>query len=185
MIPLTKLIEKNISGIKVLSLFILTNVVYVFMLTITIPNTMAFSGGLKLLDMMPTGYDLSYVNELFNALGETGRKFYLTKQIPVDMLYPLLFGITYCLVLAFFLKKSDRLNGKYSYLCLVPIIAAVADYFENFGIIVMLKNYPQLTESLVGITGSFSLIKSISTSIFFLILIIVLVLLGIKTMKNR
>lgn len=177
--------KKNIQGKTILRLFILTNLVYVFMLIVTIPKTMAFSGGLKLLDMMPTGYDLGYVNELFNTLGETGRKFYLTKQIPVDMFYPLLFGITYSLLLAFFLKKLDGVNSKFSYLCFIPIIAAVADYFENFGIIVMLKNYPELTETLVGITCSFSLVKSISTSVFFLILIIVLVLLGIKTMKNR
>ena len=35
---LTKFIEKNISGKKVLGLFILTNVVYIFMLTVTIPE---------------------------------------------------------------------------------------------------------------------------------------------------
>ncbi len=29
------------------------------MLTVTIPKTMGFSNGMKLLDMMPTGYDLS------------------------------------------------------------------------------------------------------------------------------
>jgi hypothetical protein len=87
---LTKFIEKNISGIKVLGLFILTNAVYVFMLTVTIPKTMEFSNGMKLLDMMPTGYDFNYVNELFSSLGENGRETYLTSQIPVDMIYPLL-----------------------------------------------------------------------------------------------
>ena len=71
--PLIKFIEKNISGKKVLGLFILTNLVYTFMLTVTIPKTMEFSNGMKLLDMMPTGYDLNYVNELFNWLGENGR----------------------------------------------------------------------------------------------------------------
>ena len=109
---LIKFINSNISGKKVLGLFILTNVVYVFMLFVTIPKTMGFSNGMKLLDMMPTGYDLNYVSELFNALGKIGRETYLTNQIPVDMIYPLLFGLTYSLLLAYSLKKLNKLKIK-------------------------------------------------------------------------
>lgn len=182
---LTKLIEKNISGKKIFGLFILTNFVYTFMLIVTIPKTMEFSNGMRLLDMIPTGYDLNYVSELFSALGENGRKTYLSNQIPVDMVYPLLFALTYCLLLAYFLKKLDKLNAPYTYLCLLPIIAGIADYLENFGIITMLKSYPDLTEIAVKTTNSFSLIKSISTSIFFIVLIIVLIILGFKAMNRK
>ena len=181
---LTKFINGNISGKKVLGLFILTNAVYVFMLTVTIPKTMGFSNGMKLLDMMPTGYNFNYVNELFNALGEIGRGTYLTNQIPVDMVYPLLFGLTYCLLLAYFLKKLNKLIAPFIYLCLLPIIAGIADYLENFGIIAMLKSYPDLTEITVKTTNSFSVLKSISTSVFFIVLIIVLIKLGFKAIKE-
>ena len=182
---LIKFIEKNISGKKVLGLFIFTNLVYTFMLTVTIPKTMEFSSGIKLLDMMPTGYDLNYVNELFTSLGENGRSTYLTNQIPVDMIYPLLFGISYCLLLGHLLKRMNILNYRYIYLCLIPIIAGIADYFENIGIIVMLTNYPELTEVTVNTTSFFSLIKSISTSAYFITLIVMLILLGIKFMKRK
>ena len=182
---LTKFIEKNISGQKVLGLFILTNVVYIFMLTVTIPKTMKFSNGMKLLDMMPTGYNLNYVSELFSSLGENGRLTYLTNQIPVDMIYPLLFGLSYCLLLGYFLKKLGKLNSSYTYLCLIPIIGGIADYLENFGIIKMLKNYPELKETTVFETNIFSVIKSISTSIFFIVLIVVLITLGIKLLKRK
>ncbi len=182
---LTIFLERNITGKKVLGLFILTNVIYVFMLTVTIPKTMGFSNGMKLLDMMPTGYDLNYVSELFNSLGEIGRGTYLTNQIPVDMIYPLLFGLTYCLLLGYFLKKLNKLKAPFTYLCLLPIISGIADYLENFGIIAMLKSYPELTEITVKTTSSFSLIKSISTSAFFIILIIVLVILGLKTISEK
>ncbi len=181
---LTKFINVNISGKKVLGLFILTNAVYVFMLTVTIPKTMGFSNGMKLLDMMPTGYNLNYVNELFNSLGEIGRGTYLTKQIPVDMVYPLLFGLTYCLLLAYFLKKINKLIAPFTYLCLLPIIAGIADYLENFGIMAMLESYPDLTEVTVKTTNSFSVLKSISTSVFFIVLIIVLIKLGFKAIKE-
>lgn len=182
---LTKFINSNISGIKVLWLFILTNVVYVFMLTVTIPKTMGFSNGMKLLDMVPTGYDLDYVSELFNSLGEIGRETYLTNQIPVDMIYPLLFGLTYCWLLAYFLKKMSKLHYPFTYLCIIPIIAGIADYLENFGIIAMLISYPDLTEISVKTTSTFSLIKSLSTTAFFVVLIIVLVSLVLKTVNRR
>ncbi|WP_421764791.1 hypothetical protein [Ekhidna sp.] len=182
---LTKLIERNISGKKVLGFFVLTNIVYSFMLTVTIPRTMNFSNGMKLLDMMPTGYELNYVRELFNSLGKVGRATYLTNQIPVDMIYPLLFALTYCLLLGYFLKKINKLNTQFAYLCLLPIIAGIADYLENFGIITMLKSYPDLTEIAVKTTSTFSLIKSISTSVYFIALIIVLVILGFKAINRK
>jgi len=182
---LTKFIEKNISGKKVLGLFILTNVVYVFMLTVTIPKTMEFSNGMKLLDMMPTGYDLNYVSELFSSLGENGRRTYLTNQIPVDMIYPLLFGLSYCLLLGYFLKKLNKLNTPFTYLCLLPIIAGIADYLENFGIITMLNSYPDLTQITTKTTNIFTILKSSSTTVFFLFLIIIIISLGFKTITGK
>ena len=62
-----KIIDTNLAGKKVLLLFLLTNIVYAVMLAVTIPKTMAFSNGLKLLDMMPLGYDLEYINMLFET----------------------------------------------------------------------------------------------------------------------
>ena len=182
---LIKFIERNISGKKVLGLFVLTNIVYLFMLMVTIPKTMGFSNGMKLLDMLPTGYNQDYVNKLFKTLGENGREIYLTSQIPVDMIYPLLFGLTYSLLLAYFLKKLNILKSSFKYLCLLPIIAGIADYMENIGIIAMLNSYPDLTETLVNATNTFSVIKSTSTSIFFIALIVILIILGIKFIKRN
>ncbi|MBU2946576.1 hypothetical protein [Zobellia uliginosa] len=179
-----KQLEKQHSGKKVLALFLLTNFVYAYMLLVTIPATMAFSNGLQLLDMMPAGYELEYVNTLFNTLGDTGRQTYLTKQIPVDMMYPLLFAISYAAVLAYFLKKLQNLNPKFLYLCLLPIIAGIADYLENIGIISMLNAYPTVTETSVHITSMFSIIKSSSTTIYFLVLIVVLMILGFRRLKS-
>jgi hypothetical protein len=99
-----RIINRNLNGKKVLLLFILTNLVYALMLTYTIPMTMAFSKGMKLLDMMPTGYDRGYINTLFETLGEKGRNIYLYNQLPIDLIYPFLFAISYCLIIAYFLN---------------------------------------------------------------------------------
>lgn len=180
------LIIKNLSGKTIWILFIITNVVYLLMLTVTIPKTMTFSNEMKLLDMMPMGYDFEYVNTLLTILEEEGRNVYLWNQIPLDMIYPGLFGITYCLIIAYFLNKLNRLNSSLFYVCIVPLIAGIADYFENFGIITLLRNFPAISPEMVTITCTFSIFKSISTTVSFIALIIILILLGIRLgSKNK
>lgn len=182
---LQTIIKNNLKGKRVLLLFLLTNIVYVFMLTVTIPKVMSFSNGLKLLDMMPAGYDSDYVNKLFDALGDNGRTVYLYHQIPIDMIYPFLFGISYSLLLAYFLNNLNKLKGAFFYLYLLPLIAGLFDYLENFGIITMLIGYPNNSLNLIKITNSFTVIKSMATTVYFLVLIIVLILLGIKTLASK
>lgn len=179
-----KAIEKNTSGKKVLFLFVLTNLVYILMLTVTIPRVMGYANGMKLLDMMPLGYDLDYVNALFNNLGPQGRDAYLYNQLPVDMLYPALFGISNCLLLSYFLKKLNKFDTRLFYLCLLPLFTGLVDYMENIGIINLLINYPSLTSGMVTTTACFSLLKSGGTTLYFMILSVTLILLGIKTFRK-
>ena len=182
---LKKIITKNLTGKKVLLLFVITNLVYAYMLIVTIPKVMTFSGGMKLLDMMPIGYNSEYINMLLHTLGEKGRDIYLYTQIPVDMIYPFLFGISYSLLLAYFLKKIDKLNSSLFYLCMLPLIAGLADYLENLGIITMLNSYPDLSTIQTTATNIFTVLKSIASTIYFLALIITLIILGLKTIKKK
>jgi len=179
------IIKRNINGKKIILLFILTNVIYAFMLTITIPKVMSFAGGMKLLDMMPTGYNSEYVNSLLSALGTTGRNAYLFNQIPVDMIYPFLFGITYCLLLAYILNKIGKLESYFFYLCLIPLFSGLFDYCENFGIITMLNNYPGNSNLLTQTTNVFSVLKSSFTTIYFIVLTISLIVYGIKVIISK
>tara|TARA_R110000868_G_scaffold108065_6_gene295415 strand:+ start:39375 stop:39935 length:561 start_codon:yes stop_codon:yes gene_type:complete len=182
---LKEVIKRNISGKKVLWLFMLTNLIYIFMLALTIPKTMEFSNGLKLLDMMPGGYNSEYIKNLFSTLGEEGRSVYLFNQIPIDMVYPGLFAISYCLVMAFFLEKIQKLDTVYFYLTLLPIVAGIADYSENFGIIAMLNNYPDTSELSMALTNIFTIVKSMVTAVYFVALIITMAIFGFKTFNKR
>ncbi|MEQ1587453.1 MAG: hypothetical protein ABL895_16330 [Cyclobacteriaceae bacterium] len=178
-----ELIKRNLSAKKVLILFVLTNIVYVFMLTVTIPAIMSYSHGIKILDMMPMGYDADYVNTLLNTLGEEGRQTYLVKQIPIDLIYPFLFGVSYCLVIAYFLNKIGKLESLF-YLCLLPVVAGFFDYLENVGIIALLNTYPDISARLIQVTSVFSIAKSTITTIYFILLIVVLIMFGINKMRS-
>ncbi|MDB4584739.1 hypothetical protein N9164_16430 [Draconibacterium sp.] len=178
-------IRKYSTGKRVLILFVITNVVYVIMVALTIPKTAAFAGGMKLLDMMPGGYNFDYVQQLFTALGEKGRHSYLFVQLPFDMVYPALFAISYCLLLAYFLKKLNKQKGWLIYGCYLPLIGGLADYLENLGIITLLKQFPEIKSQWVQLTSLFSVVKSTATSVYFTVLLIVLIVVAIQFIRRK
>ena len=72
----------------------------------------------------------------------------------------------------------------YFYFCFLPLIAGATDYLENIGIIILLKRYPNIIETTVYATKTFSVIKSIITSIFFITFIVVLIQFTFKKVKK-
>ena len=180
---LIAVLEKHATGTKVLLFFLLSTSVYLAMLLVTIPKVMGFSEGMKLLDMMPGGYAPDYVLSLFETLGEEGRRVYLWKQIPLDMFYPGLFGIAYSLLLFYILKILLMKESKWFFLSLLPVAGGLFDYFENIGIILMLNSYPSFSSLLAWLTSIFSVLKSVSTIIFFVVLLVCLGLLLWRKLK--
>jgi hypothetical protein len=179
-----RVILQNVKGSRVLFFFILANIVYAFMLLVTIPKVMSYSGSMKIPDMMPTGYNPEYMNSLLNQLGEEGRNAYLFRQIPVDMVYPLLFAISWCLVLAWLFKKLNYHNTKLIYLTFLPVFAGLFDYLENIGMIIILNRYPENGDILTHITNVFSILKSILTTSYFVVLIVTVLVFLIKKLKK-
>ncbi len=175
----------KINGKKVLLLIVVTNIVYAMMLMITIPNTLLFSNGMNLFNRMPFGYDFDYANALLKTLGSDGRKFYLLFQIPMDLVYSILFGLSYCFMIGYFLKRVNRINSISYYLCFVPVIAALAEYLQILGIITLLKKYPSTSQFLVNFTSFFAVFKSILMILFIFILIYLLILFVLKVFKVK
>lgn len=182
---LKEFLNKNITGRKISVLFILTNIIYAVMLMITIPNVMSYSGGMMLPDMMPTGYSADYVNQLMKNLGEKGKDAYLYSQIPLDMIYPLLFAVTYSLLLAYILIKLGKSEGGLYYFCYVPFFAGLFDYLENAGIIFILVSYPDNPDVLTQVTNIFSVLKSSLTTVFFIVFIISVIALVLKLISKK
>ena len=175
-----------IKGKKVLTYFIISSTVYALMLFVTIPKLIHFSNGMKILDMMPFGYSYQYVTQLFTDLGVDGRNFYLSYQIPIDMIYPFLLGLSNYYIIVYFLQKIDQWKTPFLYLSLLPFFGALFDYFENIGTIVMLNNFPNLNPVAVQINSFFTISKSFFISISFIALIVILVIFSIKKVsKNR
>ena len=133
---------------------------------------MNYANGMKILDLQPTGYSADYAKTLFDNLGTGGRDYYLYRQIPLDMIYPFLFAVTYSLLLTYLFKKSFNPESKLHFLSIIPLFGGLFDYFENIGIIIMLSIYPGFSIHLANITSLFSILKSISTTLFFVLLVV-------------
>ena len=169
-------IQNLATGKTVLGFFIPTMVVYSIMLLYSIPRVGQYAPKMKLFDLLPTGYSFLYAHELLDTLGAEGRSLYLYQQLPLDFIYPGLFAVSSCLLLSWLFAKSLNLDSKVFYLCFVPVAAGLFDYLENIGITRMLVSYPDVAESLVSVTNFMTILKSASTTAFFIFLLLGIVL---------
>ncbi|EKE29676.1 MAG: hypothetical protein ACD_2C00122G0003 [uncultured bacterium (gcode 4)] len=165
---------------KIVALLTLTLSVYFLMIFVTIPELMSYSKWLEILDMKPLWYDYDYVKKLFDALGENWRDTYLRRQLVLDSIYPLLFMITYSYIIK--MVYENMLSNKKITLALslTAILWWFFDYFENFGIMKMIIDYPDNLENLAKITNIFSVLKSSFSTITFLTIIVWIMILLIR-----
>lgn len=167
-------INRLLYGKIVLLFFIISSSLYFLMLFVTIPHLHKITNGIKILDMMPAGYDFQYVIQLMEALGETGRHYYLFTQIPIDLVFPFFFAISNCIIMAWFLKKIGKLDTFWYLVCYLPLFAGFFDYAENISMISLLNNYPEIEGNSVLVSNAFSVLKSSFTTVALSTLLVIL-----------
>ena len=165
-----KKLQKIASGHLVLSLFIVTMIVYLLIVLYSIPAVVSQAPGMRLFDMSPIGYSPAYAESLLRAIGPEGRALYLKRQLPIDLFYPGLFAVTFTLMLVWLFGKSLEAKSKVFLLALVPAAAGVFDYLENVAIFLMLKSFPTISPMLVHVSSMFSILKSMLTIAIYLLL---------------
>jgi len=120
-------------------------------------------------DLRPAGYSQADAAVLLDALGEAGRQYYLTWQIPLDTLYPALLALTlistlrWCAV-RFGPTLMTRIGGP------LAILAAAFDYLENLGIVFMLLAGAESHPTLIHAASIATILKSALTSVAILAL---------------
>ena len=185
MLGMKDFFSANVRGRNVLLLFIAATTVYLVMLLVTIPKLLVFSNGKKILDMMPGGYNTAYVVDLLKSLGEEGRLYYLTTQLPLDFLYPGLFAVAYALIFIFFLRRINKHETAWRLIAFLPVVAGIADYIENFGIISMIRTFPNVSAGLVGFSSAMSVAKASATTVYFISLLFLFVVVIASRLRQR
>lgn len=179
------LLQRRATGKRVLVLFAITTVVYLLMLGVTIPRVTVFAPNMQLFDLSIGGYSYNYAVVLLDTLGTQGRTLYMQEQLPLDFLYPILFAITYALMLVWLLKKRFQSDSPLFYTALIPVVAALFDYAENIAIYMMLISYPEISLSLVELASLFTVVKSVLTTLYFVLLFIAVCLLMIRKKRSN
>lgn len=133
-------------------------------------------------DLRPTGYSQVDAAMLLEALGEAGRQYYLTRQIPLDTLYPALLALTLISTLRW---RSVRFGPSLMTRIGVQsaILAATFDYLENLGIGLMLLVGADPT--LVQAASTATMLKSALTTAAMLAVVATLASVLLRRMSRQ
>ena len=149
-------------GMAAIGFFLAGALVYAVMVTVTLSHIEAVSNQVPF-DMRPFGYSPQEAGALLAALGEEGRMYYLTRQIPLDTLYPALLAMTLVSSILFFTRRwpGSMLAGIG---IAFSVSAALFDYAENLGIAMMILCWPDLSHGVVHAANAATIAKSGSTT---------------------
>ena len=145
-------------------------IIYVVMVAVTLPH-LAELAGERVFDMRPRGYSEETARAIWTALGEEGRRYYLTRQLPLDAVFPGLMAVA--LVLG--LRWMGQRGLAASWVCLgiiAAVGAALADYSENILVAIMLMG--EVTQGVARAASMATVVKSVANTAAY-----VLVLLGL------
>ncbi len=129
---------------------------YSLMAIVVLPQLSSLAGGLAPLDMR-TGYGVAEVRVLLEALGESGRAYYLFPQLLIDSIFPASVSLAFGLTLRTLLPNWRRVT-------LFPVTAAIFDYAENLTIYLILQSYPYLSERLIRLGSTLTITKMVAYS---------------------
>ena len=97
-----------------------------------------------------SSYTTAQVSDLFTKLKAEGRDldYFITSVI--DMIYPLVYGPFFMLLIAFFMKKmTGSETAGLSIAFFLPLLVMLTDYAENFTTLQLLSSFPNLDEDVV------------------------------------
>lgn len=130
---------------------------------------MAITGGVGLLDMeILYTPDQAYAH--LAAMGEAGRAFDLTHIVPLDMLLPFFYALSFSLVITWLLHRWLPEESRWYRLNIIPIIGGICDYLENIGIITMLLAWPAQLPDIARFTMAAGFFKFTFSALAFAII---------------
>lgn len=124
--------------------------------------------------VLQLGNSVENILQTMNALGDNGRRYYLTRFLIVDYFYAIVYAAFYfCSILLLLCKNGIRKKSVYN-LCLFPIIGMLFDWLENIFLRFIILNWTSRPVVLCILFVVSNLIKFL-----FVYLSLLLVIIGI------
>jgi len=142
------------------------------------------TGGATILDMTFTKGPESVYAVLF-ALGDVGRAFDLTHIVPLDLVFPFTYGLFLALGISWGLSRLLPEGSPLFLLNLAPVVAAVADYCENAGVITLLLTYPVQLDAVAWFVSVMYAMKFAFSAVSYIVLIAALAGSAVRYLLHR
>ncbi len=123
--------------------------------------------------------------EILSSYGEAGRRLSVRSHLTADVLYPLLYGLTYSLALSYLARRLFGPEHPIGRLNLLPIAAMLADLAENTGIVVLSLRFPERLESLARLTSLLTSVKWLLAGGMLGLVAVGLVALAFQKVRSR
>lgn len=120
---------------------------------VTVVQLTTLTGGYGVLDF-DIGYDPARVMTVLGSYGAEGMALNARVQA-LDLVNPLL----YATVMAVFTRMVWRGKGP-EWLALLPYLAALGDYAENITLFLMAQRFPEVSEHIVSVSSTLSLLNN-------------------------
>jgi len=112
----------------------------------------------NLLDMR-LSYTAEQAQAVFETLGENGRQAYAQFSMSADLVFPLTYGLFFSTGLAFLYRRALTEHPQRFSPVFLPLLGMVFDYFENFTLVALLAEYPNLNPIALQAASLFTSIK--------------------------
>lgn len=133
------------------------------------PKIEASTLPIKAFDLQPFGYTYDTALAFIKRLSENGKSIYLSLQLPLDFIFPILYTF---LFIALFIKLRDK-GHKF---IIFPLGLFLCDYAENVCTALMLKSGASFSSALAVFGGTASALKSVLMYICGILVIVFLIL---------
>lgn len=139
----------------------------------TAPTLSVYAEGMAIFDLMPTGYDSAYATTLLDRLGDEGRRYYLTRHLALDAVYPGLLATWLSLTWVYAGRKARLPSKLLRRAWIAPALVAFFDYAENAAVAGLILAHPEVDAGRVQAASLFTLGKSALTTLCFTALLVV------------
>lgn len=127
-----------------------------------------------------TGYNTETIYKQLSLMGEGGRQFYLTKIIPLEIIFAITFGVFFSLMVIYLIEKLMPSNKPALGLAYIPLLSMCFGIIESINILIVLLKYPEQLELILQLGNLLAMIKSSLSGFTIMVILISLLVLLLK-----
>lgn len=130
------------------------------------------------------GFTKEEAFQMLDSIGKEGRSTYYFTETLVDSVYPFVYTLFSIFTIGFLISKVFPKNHNLFKINILPIVAMIFDFCENFGIVSMLRSFPEISESMVQFTSVSNILKWTFAGIQIVLMIVLLISWGIRGLRK-